>query len=214
MLKRLKSLFIIEEDDDTKNVGSVEHQKVEESHQEEVQHDLESGDVNDKFLTVLARAIEASNQEGFDYFEFREFIKALNKFDMDEPTKFKSAFANAQTMGANLQNLKDSAEHYLNVLNREKGKFEEAVERRRSEVLDKRKGELGQMQQSIVDKQKMIKKLSQEIDELNKKIVDKQDQIETAEEKVRKTRGDFMTTYQHFVEEIQSDIQKIHTYLS
>lgn len=214
MLKKLKSLFTIEEEENAHaGAGDLTPEKGDAA-DADIETEESEGEVNEKFLKILARAIEDSNQEGFDYFEFREFIKALNTMEMDEATRFKSAYANAQIMGATLDRLKDSARHYLEVLKREKGKFEAAAENRRTTVLRKRKQDLHDLEQSILSKQQMIEQLQNEIEELKRKVGEKRGQIEDAERKVAKTSSDFMLTYQHLVEQIENDVDKIHTYLS
>ena len=206
MLKKLKSLFIIEEEEVPV--------KSAEAMNEGLEVDTSTGEVSEKFLKVLARAIEESNQEGFDYFEFREFIRALGSVDMDEETMYKSAFANAKTMGATLDRLSDSATHYLNVLGKERGKFEEAVKKRRTEVLDKRKQEMLDTEQAILSRKAEIERLNREIEELSQKVATQGSQIKEAEKKVNKTHGDFMRTYEHLVDQIRRDVEKIQTYLS
>ena len=207
MLKRLKSLFVIEEEESDASFLSGDKAGEKEGA-------LNEGEVNERFLKVLARAIEDSNQEGFDYFEFREFLRALDSMEMDEQTRFKSAYANAQIMGATVDRLKESAEHYLGVLEREKGKFEIAAENRVTGELERQKSELGQVKQLIADKEAQIEQLKKEIEQLRGQVDVRNEQIAGTEAKVWKTSSDFMQTYRHLVEQIKSDMQKIHTYLA
>ena len=74
------------------------------------------GKVNDKFTEVLFSAMERDNQEGFDYLEFKQSLRSLEKMPMDEATRYQSALAMAKTLGANPVLLQQSAAHYLNVL--------------------------------------------------------------------------------------------------
>ena len=86
-----------------------------------------SGQSNEKFMDVLFKAMEAANIDGFDYFEFKQSLNNLQKVPMDEATRFKSAFAMAQTMGASADSLIKTASHYLGVLQQEANKFGEAA---------------------------------------------------------------------------------------
>ena len=86
------------------------------------------GKVTSKFVNVLLAAMEQANLEGFDYLEYKQSLNSLAKMPMDEKTRFQSAYAMAQTMGAQPQKLIDSATHYVNVLKKEEVKFEKALE--------------------------------------------------------------------------------------
>ena len=89
------------------------------------------GQVNDKFFQVLAKAMEAANQDGFDYFEFKQALANLKNVPMDDATRFKSAFAMSQAMGVTADKLLNSAAHYLDVLKNEQNKFVKAAENQR-----------------------------------------------------------------------------------
>ena len=54
--------------------------------------------------------------EGFDYLEYKQSLQSLEKMNMDNQTRYQSAFAMAQTMGAKAKNLIDSAQYYLKVM--------------------------------------------------------------------------------------------------
>ena len=74
-------------------------------------------------MDVLAEALQNNNIDGVDYFEFRQSLLSLSKISMDEKTRYQSAFAMAQAMGATPKQLIETAEHYLNVLKNEEHKF-------------------------------------------------------------------------------------------
>ena len=59
-----------------------------------------------------------------------------------------------------------------------------------------------------------IERLNGEIEELSQQVAAQGSQIEEAEKKVNKTHGDFMRTYEHLVDQIRRDVEKIQTYLS
>ena len=141
MLDKLKSLFFekVESGDNSseksgnlnKNVkqDDVVQNKVPKVTPREVT--TSQGTVDDKLLGVLASAIQKANIDGFDYLEYKESIKSLEKMDMSEATRFQSALAMAKTMGANPQRLIQSAEYYLGVLDEERKKFGEVMEHQR-----------------------------------------------------------------------------------
>ena len=71
--------------------------------------------------------MEKANIEGFDYLEYKQSLKSLAKMPMDERTRFQSAYAMAQTMGASVGHLIKTAQHYIDILAAEEKKFETAL---------------------------------------------------------------------------------------
>src|SRR5687767_2637314 len=122
MFKKLKSLFVIEEGEPAQEAKGAE---TTETHRKEnipqrtapvSQTGQTTGHVQNKFLEVLFGALESNNQEGFDYLEFKDFLKSLANVPMEDSIRFKSAFATAQTMGATKEKILSSARAYMDVL--------------------------------------------------------------------------------------------------
>ncbi len=134
MFKNLKSLFIEETEDRTKKGQPIEQQSVEKTGKGKSMTPSAStyrmsatpGKVSTKFMEILFKAMEDNNLDGFDYLEFKQSLKSLEKMLMDEATRFKSAFAMAQRMKATPALLVKTANHYLNILKQEEQKFENA----------------------------------------------------------------------------------------
>ena len=103
---------------------------------------VSSGTANQRFTEILLTALEQNNQEGFDYFEYRESLKSLSKMPLDERTKYQSAYAMAQTMGATPEKLKTSAGHYIQVLKNELSKFEDAHSQQRARLIGDRENRI------------------------------------------------------------------------
>ncbi|MEL6925050.1 MAG: hypothetical protein AAFO94_13455, partial [Bacteroidota bacterium] len=146
MLKKLKSLFIIEEEESApksspkKETVAAEKTAPEAPVATPVTQAAGPGKVSNKFLQVLLSAMNKANLEGFDYLEYKQSLKSLEKMPMDEKTRYISAFAAAQTMGATPDKLVQAANHYLKVLAQEDKKFEQALINQRSkQVGDKQK---------------------------------------------------------------------------
>ncbi len=172
-----------------------------------------SGAVNDKFINILFGAMEKANLPGFDYIEYKQSLRNLAKMPMDEATRFKSAYATAQTMGATPQKLVDAAQHYVNILSAEEQKFKSAL-------VNQRAKQIGDKEQSIKNMAGQIKMKEQKIAELTKEIeVDKQkmetmkSEISGASVKMEKTQNDFVASYNALVGQIKADAEKIKQYL-
>lgn len=230
MLKKLKSLFVIEEGgesdrkteakasktDNSKSSGSTSDivEPVGKSNPAKGQSAIVPGRVKDKFLNVLFGAMERNDLEGFDYMEFKQFLKSLDTVQMDEGTKFQSAFATAQTMGASINILKKSANHYLNILKEEEAKFNVAANNQKEKNLVNKQEEIKHLKAQIDGKTKQIQKLQKEIESHQKVMEMRTKEIASAKIKVEQTKNDFEASYQTLVGQIRSDIQKIDTYLS
>ncbi|MEN0051263.1 MAG: hypothetical protein AAF806_29635, partial [Bacteroidota bacterium] len=117
MLKNLKSLFIVEEEEASKdNASKVTSSKpkpqtipndapvIQES------QEGKKGKVSSKFTEVLLGSMEKADLEGFDYLEYKKSLQSLAKMPMDEATRYKSAYAMAQTMGVSPDKLVQTAQ--------------------------------------------------------------------------------------------------------
>ena len=121
MLRNLKSLFIIEDKApppkaESGSGTSEEPQRTTPASSTGFRGAVKTsgnGVVDDKFLEVLFGALDAKNKEGFDYMEFKEFLRSLANVPMDDKTRYQSAFATAKTMGATRENILSSAQSIL-----------------------------------------------------------------------------------------------------
>ena len=223
MLKALKSLFIIEEEGPKsrkkpttkKSSSSSKPTKPAPVTTSTIKESIKgrTGRVDSKFVDILFQAMEKNNIDGFDYLEFKESLKSLEKMPMDEATRFKSAYAMAQTMGASAKQLEQTAQHYINVLKTEEKKFEQALENQRNNQIGSKKSELTKVEEIIKAKAAQIKALTQEIEASQKKVNVLKDQIEHASVKVENTKNDFIASYNMLVAQIDKDVDSIKKYL-
>ncbi len=171
------------------------------------------GAISEKFVEVLASALEKSNQEGFDYFEFRQSLINLAKMPMDEQTRFQSAFAMAQTMGVTAPKLIDSAKYYLQILSGEQSKFAEAHAQQRVRLIGSKEDEIKNLEGMLQQKTEQIKQLTQQIEEHRRQSEQIKAEINDSTVKIEKTKSDFDATYNNVVSQLQGDVTKIQQYL-
>ena len=157
--------------------------------------------------------MEAANIDGFDYFEFKQSLNNLQKVPMDEATRFKSAFAMAQTMGATSDNLIKTASHYLGVLQQEAGKFSDAANNQMNNQIGNKKAQIENFEAVIKQKAEQIKQLTQDIDLHRKEMEQLKQEIAQSSSKVTQTKADFDASYNLLVSYIQSDINNMKQYL-
>lgn len=222
MFKKFKSLFIIE-DGATPGDDKAAPEKASEPKKETAVNPGKvfnvpagaagEGKVQDKFLEVLFGALESSNQQGFDYMEFKDFLKSLANVPMDDSTRVKSAFATAQTMGATKENILTSAHQYLKILANEQTKFQEALVGQKERNLTGKQNEIKQLEQTIKNKEAEIEKLKADLQAHRQQIGDLEKEINVASDKLAQTANDFEATYQALVGQIQGDVRNIESHL-
>ncbi len=171
------------------------------------------GQIRDKFINILFGAMEKNNLDGFDYLEFKQTLRNLAKMSMDEPTRFQSAFASAQTMGATPEKLINAAQHYLNVLGQEEHKFQQALNNQRSKQIGDKENNIKQLAQQIQQKQKQIEQLQKEIESDKAAMSKMENEVSGATVKVEQTKNDFVASYQALVNQIKTDIENMKKYL-
>ncbi len=218
MLKNLKSLFIIEEEaspkpSQGKQAAPQAQKQATHAHTLPQSAQGQAGKVNEKFMDLLFKAMEENNPEGFDYMEFRQSLNSLKKMPMDEQTRFQSAFAMAQTLGATPAALLDSAMHYIAVLKREEQQFEQALAAQKDKQIGSKETELANLQQTIQAKAEQIKRLTQEIETHQQQVQHIQQELAEASVKVESTKNDFIASYNALVEQIQADVENMKIYL-
>ncbi len=216
-IKNLKSLFVVEEEGASTPTPSKKATPKESIQKVKPKSIIPKstlpGQVEDKFMNVLLQALEKANMEGYDYLEFMNAIKSLEKMNMDEATRFKSAYTLAQTMGVTPQHLEKSAHYYLDVLKKEDSKFQNALENQTSTNILKRKENIQATLKSIEDNKKHIATLQKEIERQEKEIQTQQKEVESAKQKVSTAHSNFIASYQVLANKIEADIQKMKTYL-
>ena len=171
------------------------------------------GKVNDKFMEMLFRAMESVNTPTFDYFEYKQALNNLANMPMDEATRYKSAFAMAQTMGATSDNLVKTASGYLDALKQEEAKFLQAASNQVQSQVGNKQAQIDNFDVVIKQKNEQIKKLLDEIEQHKKEMEVLKSDIAQAATKVAQTKSDFETTYQLLVSQIQKDIDNMKNYL-
>lgn len=167
----------------------------------------------DKFRNVLFEAMEKANLDGFDYLEYKQSLQSLAKMNMDEATRFQSAYAMAQTMGATPAGLIGAAEHYVKVLRNEEQKFEQALMTQRDTRIKGKQAEAQQLKQLTAQKEQQIKQLQAEIERHRQQAQKIEQEVNNAAAKVETTKNNFIATYNQVVGQIQADVEKMKQYL-
>lgn len=166
-----------------------------------------------KFVNVLLQAIEANNQEGFDYLEYKQSLQNLGNVDMDQKTRYQSALALAKTMGATPAKLISSAKKYIEVLDNEGAKFKKASKNQTQRQVTGKKEEIKQLEKAINSKQQQIEQLQQEIEKHKVQLNKTKSTIDDAAAKVERTTSKFLLAYNSVKNQIMSDIENMEKFL-
>lgn len=230
MLKNLKSLFIVEEDTPQKTgkspagarpkqpvkpVPSTGPKAPKTPATSEPTSSLgeRPGKVTPKFSDILLNALEKANQPGFDYLEFKKALQNLKKLNMDEATRFQSAYAAAQSMGITPQKLIESADHYLKVLAKEEHNFNQALQAQQQRQVRDQKAELPKLDEEVKQLEIQIKQLQERIKKAKAQQAKITKDIDSAEVKLRNTHNDFEASYNAIAEQIRKDVEGMKSYL-
>lgn len=174
---------------------------------------MDTGKVDQRFLDTLLQALEANNLEGFDYLEYRQALRSLVKMDMDEATRFKSAYAMAQTMNVTPRDLSRTAQVYLDVLAKEKKKFSDALANQERTQIQTRQNRIADLEASITSCQKQIEELMASINTQRDEMTNLSSELSEVHQKIQKTEQQFMASHDFLTKEIEADIQKMDQYL-
>ncbi len=169
--------------------------------------------LDEKSADFLTKALEKNNLPGFDYIEFKQSLGALMAMDMEESVAFKSAYATAATVGLTKEKLVKTAEHYKNILNSEKKKFDAALEKNTNQRVKAKQEEVVKLKKQVAEYQQKIKEMQQKIAEYESVIANADSDIKSAVEKIESTRDNFEFALKSIINQIDKDIENINEYL-
>lgn len=205
--KKLKSLFIVEEEIKTSDSNN------------DVQGQSDGQAVNEeetrKFLDILIAAIEKSNLEGFDYLEFMQSTDNIKNqaITEDESKIYQTAFAIANTLGIDKVKLLESGRHYLAVLEKEKFHFNDALNNNAKRKLKDKLGELKEAEKTNHDFIAQMEALKVRIQNKEQEINMLKEELMEADAKIKAVQFGFSKALEAMKGKINADLEKIDKYL-
>lgn len=225
--KNLKGLFIATDEDLLKKEGKLPDSETSESspsnngsttdnslEQFKTSKSDEPGQLNEQFMDILLSGIKENDQDGFDYLEFKQALQSLKEMNMDDATRYKSAFAMAKTMGVQPDYLVKTGEHYLSILQAEESKFMQTLSNQRTQRVDARKQELLAIDEKVKEDEAKIEELKAQIQQRIESKSSIQKEIVEASQKIESVHKDFQATYKHLRTQIKTDIENIKAYIN
>lgn len=184
----------------------------------DMQQDLKSifGDthgLDEKSIEFLTHALEKNNLPGFDYLEFKLSLGRLAQMEIPEDTAYKSAFATASTVGLTKDKLVSTAQHYKEVLVKEKEQFDLALNNQLQKRVNSKRQEVEKLKSQIEAWRQQIEKLESQITRSQATIDDADNNISAEMKKIQHTKDSFEHTHQSILNQIDLDLQHIREYL-
>lgn len=217
MLDKLKSLFIVEEEQSSNQQADKTTKEVDSKTDRERSTVRESartgGNVDQKITEKLLSAIDKTNLEGFDYLEYKNALKALEKIPMDEATRFRSAFATAATIGATLDKLVESAKFYIGVLDKENQTFLKSYDIQLKENISDKEAKVVDFEKVIQTKSDQIAQLTREIQLHQNEIMAIRAKLVETKSMMEQTQENFKVSYMNLRSHLEGDIAKMNEYL-
>lgn len=166
--------------------------------------------INPKILETLHNAMDKANLPGEDYYELTKAVEAMKGIPLNEADKLKTALAALSTKGLTKGKVIDSARYYLEVLENEKRKFYTAFENKIKGSINADKKRITQLREEIKEKNSKIEELKEIIESSKARIIELEQEIQKSDEKVEGIEESFLYTYEHVINKIKSDIEKVN----
>lgn len=167
--------------------------------------------LNPKILETLHKAMDNANLPGEDYYELIKAVEAMGDIKLSEEDKMRSAIAALSTKGLTVEKVVSSAQYYLEVLENEKRKFYTAFENKIKGSINADKKRIEKLKEAVQEKTSQIEDLKKVIEDSKTKIKELEDEIHKSNEKVEGIEDSFLYTYEHVMNKIKSDIQKVQS---
>ncbi|NOT37584.1 MAG: hypothetical protein HOP11_09440 [Saprospiraceae bacterium] len=212
-IDKLKGIFI-EVDDKAKKSSTVSNTNPTPNLNSQQKVTVQGQNLQ-KFVELLGGVMKKNNFPGYDYLEYKKALQSVAKLgNMEEGMMFKTVFAAAQSMNTDANMLIGTAKKYIDVLETEKVNFLQAADNYLTQTVKSKNDELAQLTQQLTSNKSKLEALQKEIAEQEVKLQSLQSESQEITNKVDSNKADFSQTFQSFVEEIKSDIQKMQQYLS
>ena len=168
---------------------------------------------DDRFANVLMKALEDKNLEGFDYLEFKQSVAKMQELGMDADTAMRAAFSTGSTVGLSLDKLLKTAKYYAEVLQDEKSKFMNSMEKHIMSNVEGRAKQTGELKKKIANWEAKIEQLRAEVEKAKEKIASADAEISAAKEKAELNQQGFDDALDVITAAIRQDVADIRRVL-
>ncbi|MBC7888224.1 MAG: hypothetical protein H7Z13_10055 [Ferruginibacter sp.] len=167
----------------------------------------------DKFEKHFEELFDKVNLPGPDYYEFWKMMEALEAAVPDETVRMNAVFSTLKIQGLSKEMLIDSAEKYLQVVDKDKQEFQNAVNTKVLGEIEGRKASMAELEKRNNTNNEMIQKLTKEINENQQKITSLKKEVIDEEAKINSNKNGYNIACDAMLAKLSGDIQKIKTSL-
>ena len=161
---------------------------------------------DNKYIDLLEKAVQQGAMAGQDYLKFKEAVENMSKLPLDEKTKFISVYSILSSMGCKKEELLNSVDHYINVIENEKLNFNNELKAEFSAKVQSKLNAINQAKKDLDALTKKITDLTASIQQMSQEASEEQLRINT-------TEANFKASADIITNEMISDKQKINTYI-
>lgn len=175
-----------------------------------------TGAIDPKFAEHLANVLAQNNPPGPDYFEFRETLRSLGNLGLSEEKQFQAAWASFKALGGSADTtlLTNTANGYIDALNKDRNGFTKSVETALAERVGGLQNEQKRLQTDNESLAKQLVDIQKQIDANTNRLTAITGEITDQSAKITQNQQNYESTFAHFVDQIKSDIARVARYLN
>jgi hypothetical protein len=173
---------------------------------------LSQGDI-DKFDKHFEDLFNNVNLPGPDYYEFWKMMETLEAAVPDETVRMNAVFSTLKVQGLSKETLVSSAEKYLQVVDKDKLEFQNAVGSKVMGEIEGRKNSITALEEKNKQNADLIQKLTAERNDNTQKITSLKKEVIDEEAKINNNTNGYNIACDAMLAQISRDIQKIKTSL-
>lgn len=166
-----------------------------------------------RYKEILETAIRSAQLPGVEYLKYRQSVEALKAHIPDEASRFKMAFVSLATLGTTKEQLIETVDHYLTVVEQENKKFNDAVDSKTKTSIGGNESKIADLDKRIADKVQQIQTIQQEISALQVEKGTLSQSVQEEKAKIDSSKNSWALVYSATAQEIKNDKTKMQSYL-
>lgn len=167
----------------------------------------------DKFEKHFEELFDRVNLPGPDYYEFWKMMETLEAAVPDETVRMTAVFSTLKIQGLNKEMLISSAEKYLQVIDKDKLEFQNAVNTKVLGEIEGRKSSVEELEKKNKNNAEMIQNLTKQINDSQQKITALKKEVIDEEAKINNNTNGYNIACDAMLAKLSTDIQKIKSTL-
>lgn len=167
----------------------------------------------DKFEKHFEEIFDKANLPGPDYYEFWKMMETLEAAVPDETVRMTAVFATLKIQGLSKEMLISSAEKYLQIVDKDKLEFQNAVNTKVLGEIEGRKSTVEELEKKNNSNTEMIQQLTKEINDNLQKITAIKKDVIDEEAKINSNQNGYNIACDAMLAKLSTDIQKIKSTL-